>query len=256
MNPKEKVVIYYFSATGNSLKAALDIASYYQQSEVKKITRKNSTLPPTDSTMIGFIFPVYMGGLPKIVSDFLRNFPFRKDIYYFSVATYYTYKGSTLSVVDKILHDRGIRLNYGNYIPTVGNCLKEYEVPASKRPAILAKAERITKEIVEDVKRRTEKSPSGYCRISDKLHKGLFNLFFKNTYRKFIREDTCTGCGLCSKVCPVNNISIKTGKPEWGRDCESCHACVHWCPRHAINIGKSKRRLQYHHPDIKINALV
>ncbi|SHE75061.1 EFR1 family ferrodoxin [Dysgonomonas macrotermitis] len=254
MNTTEKITIYYFSATGNSLKAASDIASLYTQSELVKISRKATPQHP-DSTSVGFVFPVYMGGVPDIVIDFLKGFPFRKDTYYFSIATYYTYKGSAISVVNKILNDKGFALSYGNYIPTVGNCLKEYEVPASKRPSILKKADAITTDIANEIKAKIEKQPSPYCRLSDKIHKGLFNIFFKDTHKKFTLENNCTGCGMCSKVCPVDNISITDKKPVWGVNCESCHACVHWCPGNAINLGKSKGRLQYNNPDIKAGSL-
>ena len=32
----------------------------------------------SDSRIVGFIFPVYMGGLPGIVRRFLESYPFRK----------------------------------------------------------------------------------------------------------------------------------------------------------------------------------
>jgi len=254
METNEKIIIYYFSATGNSLNAASVIASLYEQSKLVKINRMNVTEHP-DSSIVGFVFPVYMGGVPDIVYRFLGDFPFQDNVYYFSIATYYTYKGSALSVVNKILNNKGVSLNYGNYIPTVGNCLKEYEVSAVKRPAILERADTITNKIANDIKNKTEIQPSKYCGVSEKLHKSMFNIFFKDTYKKMTSDDNCIGCGICSKVCPVNNISIKNKKPQWSVNCQSCHACVHWCPKNAISLGRSKGRLQYHNPDIKIADL-
>jgi len=255
MDTYKKIVIYYFSATGNSLKAASVIASGYYQSELIKISRKVITEHP-DSVNVGFVFPVYMGGIPKIVENFLKNFPFKKDVYYFSVATYYKYKGSALSVVNHILENKGAQLDYGNYIPTVGNCLKEYEVTADKRPIILELADTITEKIAGDILNKIKIQQPSHCAISEKLHKGIFHIFFKDTHKKFSLEDNCMGCGICSKVCPVGNIVLKDGKPQWNINCEACHACIHWCPRNAINLGKSKGRLQYHHPDIKIAGLL
>lgn len=255
MDKNEKMTTYYFSATGNSLKAASLIASQYNKSELIKITSKNVTEHP-DSTIVGFVFPVYMGDVPRLVYDFLNNFPYQKGVYYFSVVTFYKYQGHTLSVVNNILNLKGVNLNYGNCIPTVGNCLKEYEVKEHKRPSILKKANSITKKIAEDIKNKTEKHPSKYFKISEKLHKSAFQLFFKDTHKKFTLEDNCIGCGICSKICPVNNIIIKDNKPQWKTNCESCHACVHWCPKNAINVGRSKGRLQYHNPDIKIKNLL
>lgn len=255
METNETITIYYFTATGNSLTTASVIASRYKQSKLVKINRLNVAEHPY-SAIVGFVFPVYMGGVPPIVYSFLNNFPFRKDVYYFCVATYYTYKGNTLSVVNKITKNKGVCLNYGNYVPTVGNCLKEYEVSAVKRPAILERADAITNKIADAIKVKTDKRLPKHCGLSEKLHKGLFNLFFNDTYKKFILENNCIGCGICSKVCPVDNIVINNKQPQWGVNCASCHACVHWCPKNAISLGKSKGRLQYHNPNIRIEDLL
>lgn len=108
----------------------------------------------SDSRIVGFIFPVYMGGLPGIVRRFLESYPFRKGVYYFSIGTYYTYKGCAVSVVDKIMSGKGVRLDYGYNLPTVGNCLKEYEVSSVRRTKILERAELYTSRIIDDLEKR------------------------------------------------------------------------------------------------------
>ena len=254
MKIDKRITIYYFSATGNSLKVAMDIASNYEKSELVKINYEAVSIHP-ESEVVGFVFPVYMGGVPDIIQQFLHKFPFRQKVYYFAIGTYYTYKGITLSAVNKIFADRDAVLNYGNYVQTVGNCLMEYEVPDKKRPAILKRAEATTKIIIDDIIHQKEKAPSRYCHPSVRFHKWTFNLFFKETYKKFSLEDNCTGCGACAKVCPVNNIHIQNKRPQWGENCIACHACVHWCGQNAINIGRSKGRLQYHNPGVKVRML-
>lgn len=245
-----KAAIYYFSATGNSLKLAQDIASAFPEAELTDISTVKS--PHTqEAPVVGFVFPIYWGGLPKIVRSFLENFQFRADTYYFAVGTYYVYRGGAMSVVGKIINERGARLRYANSLPTVGNTLMEYEVPAKKRQKILARAEDLTAKIVDEIYNLKERHPYSYCHVSDKFHKWLFKLHFGNIYTKFALEPDCVGCGLCAKICPVNIISLSEGKPHWNTNCEACHACVHWCPKNAITIGKSKGRLQYHNPSVK-----
>lgn len=255
MTNKKEMVIYYFSATGNSLKLSLDIASRFDGAELIKID-VNTKKDPARSKMIGFIFPVYMGGLPDIVRKFLNEYPFVNDVYYFSIATYYTYKGCAMSVVHKILSDRGVSLNYGNYLPSVGNCLKEYEVSPTRRLKILKQAEVQTENLIEDLMSKRVKRSSTYCRLSDLLHKGLFNAIFNKSRLKFTVEGNCVNCRVCEKVCPTNNILFENGFPQWRDKCEACHACVHWCPQNAVSLGKSKGRLQYHHPGVKKSMLL
>ena len=47
----------------------------------------------------------------------------------------------------------------------------------------------------------------------------------------------CIGCGKCAKLCPLNNIMLKDGKPVWGDECTHCMACIGNCPTEAIEYG-------------------
>lgn len=56
--------------------------------------------------------------------------------------------------------------------------------------------------------------------------------------KKFYATSECIGCGLCSKVCPLNNIKLKDNKPVWQKKCIHCTACINHCPKKAIEYGK------------------
>ena len=47
--------------------------------------------------------------------------------------------------------------------------------------------------------------------------------------------EKCVSCGKCAKNCPLQNISMTNGKPEWGSNCAFCLRCYHVCPLHAID---------------------
>ena len=67
--------------------------------------------------------------------------------------------------------------------------------------------------------------------------------------KHFSVEDTCVGCGLCAKNCPISAIKLKDRKPEWMKEqCVMCLACLHHCPKFAIQYGKhTKKHGQYVH---------
>ena len=57
----------------------------------------------------------------------------------------------------------------------------------------------------------------------------------------------CIGCGQCAKRCPMNNVTLKDGKPVWGKACTHCMACICYCPVSAIEYGKkSVGQPRYH----------
>ena len=86
------------------------------------------------------------------------------------------------------------------------------------------------------------------------------NSWLKTVHGKdenFFVDDNCTSCGICEKVCPVNNISLVEGKPQWQHRCQQCLACIQFCPEEAIQYGaKTAKRQRYHQPDIKLKDIM
>ena len=84
------------------------------------------------------------------------------------------------------------------------------------------------------------KMPDSVC-DSKLLKKGIEErLWF---YRKTIYytdklkiSDSCIGCGLCSKECPMKNIKMKENRAVPGKRCTMCYRCISLCPQKAITL--------------------
>lgn len=68
---------------------------------------------------------------------------------------------------------------------------------------------------------------------------------FRSGHQAVIREETCTGCGLCMQQCrfdAVRSHQDTSGRTTFFIDpvaCEGCGVCVHFCPEQAIDFPES-----------------
>lgn len=60
-----------------------------------------------------------------------------------------------------------------------------------------------------------------------------------------VNTETCTGCGICEKVCPVNAIKVVNRKAlVTDLDCRGCANCAERCPFYAVKIVKREVPLE------------
>lgn len=259
---KSKNIIYYFSATGNSLVIANDLARELGGADVISIPHALNKGIDTDYDRVGIVFPVYMFGVPLIVARFLKQFVVKDHAYVFAVANYGGIAGGALTTTRRILKERGIKLDAGFGIVMPGNYTPLYgAIPGDKQKEIFDKEKARAKEIAGIIMKKTtgilEKKPSFINRmLCDFIYWGGASQV-PGSDKGFWVTDKCTSCGLCEKVCPVANISMDNGKPRWLHHCESCLACLQWCPVEAIQYKKSTLgKKRYHHPNIKAVEIV
>ena len=90
--------------------------------------------------------------------------------------------------------------------------------------------------------------PGSMPSVKSAIVNPLFNRFAMDT-SKFHATDACNGCGICATVCQARTIAVK-GRPVWGKACTQCLACIHHCPKRAIEYGKGTVvKGRYLHPD-------
>jgi ferredoxin len=255
-----KTTLFYLTGTGNSLWVARTLAQALGGAEVKSIAvgKKEKA---ADSRGIGLVFPVHIWGVPRLVLEFVRELKALHPDYAFAIAVNAGQVANTLVQLQKVLKKNGVNLSTGFEIPMPSNYIPwGGPGPREKQDQRFASAKKRISEIAAAIKDK-EELPVERGPLWQRI---LFSPFYKMTFsqvpkmdRKFWVDEKCNQCSICSKVCPVQNITLQDGKPVWNHRCEQCFACLQWCPQEAIQYGKKTPQYQrYHHPEVQLNDIL
>jgi ferredoxin len=255
-----KTSLFFFSSTGNSLMAAKDITARLPGTQIIPIPKAIKQKTNSDVDNIGFVFPVYYSGMPRIVVDFINMLKLIKPKYVFALCTCGGLPMGTLLQTQKQLKTKGIVLNAGFSIKMPGNYLVKYGACSRERQDELFNKE---KEKIEEIVKIIASRQENKIERNNPLINGIGNLLYNSMLpkfptldRNFTVNELCNSCTICEKVCPVQNIKIISGQPEWQGNCEHCLACIQWCPTKAIQYGtKTAGRKRYHHPEVQVSEL-
>ena len=251
--------IFYFTGTGNSLMVAKKIAEALGNTEVLSIAHLQNDTPDRSFDTLGIVFPVYWGGLPLKVLEFSSTLKDYKVSYIFAVETHAGGPGKALTQLKAELQQTGLDLSAGFLLRMPSNYIISYDAPSEQGVRrILGNADDSIKEIVDTVKKNTANLPSSLF----SSYSGMPNHYtdfldgVRSSDKKFWVDDSCTECEVCVRVCPVENIRMNEGRPDWLHKCEQCLACINWCPEGAIQYESgTQNRSRYTNPRITIEDM-
>lgn len=237
--------LFYFSATGNSRHTAHALGEMlgFDATDIRKATAIGAM------AHLIVVTPVFYWRLPLRTEAFLRtNAPLAERI-----SVVFTSGGSIGSadhyVRSRIKHDHLVVHHH----PMVTNYIVLHALPddariADRHNAADVRLPRLAANLLNHTGGYTSPAllrPFG-C---------LFGLLFRlaRRTRLFRVSGACDGCAVCVRVCPDHAIRLKDGRPVWQRDrCQHCLACLHRCPRAAIDYGKrTAGKARYLYPSAK-----
>jgi len=255
-------IIYVFSGTGTSLAMAKRIAGSLGNAELRLIPsaleKAENGKIRNEASVVGLVFPNYFGGIPDVVTRFIRVLDLERTDYIFSVVTGGKSAGLCFEFLETELKEKGKHLNYGKRITGISNYIVAWYYKlvfktGDKQEKVLQemdeKADRYSKEIAGR-KNEVEKSQRLAYFGSRLLSSKKLAEDTRPWDKEFSIGENCIGCGTCEKVCQFDNIEIIDGKPVFQHNCQRCLACIHYCPKAAIGFkGKPMNRPRYHHPE-------
>lgn len=265
-----KNLILYFSGTGNSLSAAIELEKQLGDASVVPILSINDNYTvSSDTETVGFVYPIYMNAVSQIMREFINRIKIDKKCFVYGIATHGGNPGKAGCHLHKVCKDRDINLKAYFEISMINNTPKgvapvflmimDWEKGITKEfvTPILQQAGKDIHTIVSSIQTRDtssmEKLLAEEHGFSYHMMKQLWKLSERsNPKLQFLLDKECSGCDICEKVCPTNSIKFIESKPHWDSEkCRYCYACFNFCPVQAIGVRHYTKKLgRYHHPDI------
>ncbi|MGD9397041.1 MAG: EFR1 family ferrodoxin [Candidatus Thorarchaeota archaeon] len=262
LDENNSTILFVFSGTGNSLNAAIRIQENIVNCEILSIPKVLEEKKFTyEADRIGFIFPVHFLNAPQIVRELLKNIKITGNPYIFAITTSGGETGKTFPTIRKLLDSQNRKLDaeFSLVLPSNSIVMED----RSSTPEVIARlvedSEARIDEIIEIItNNESEKFIPTKASLKNRFGSlmGIFFLYRIFNDRRFrVDNERCVRCGTCVSVCSKHNIEIVDEKVTYNHNCEVCLACIHWCPREAIDHFRTRGIPRYHHPNIRVKQM-
>ena len=236
-------MILYFSGTGNSQYVAQRIADALSEPLLRLNDRikSNDTSPVETGKQLILVTPTYAWRIPRLVEDWLLKTELTGAGQVWFVMTCGSEIGNAARYNRALCLEKHLAYQGTAQIVMPENYIAMFNAPQpGEARQIVARAEPDIDRTIAAIA-AGQPFPPPRSNLYDRFMSGPVNPIFYSFFvkdRAFTAGDACTGCGQCARLCPMNNITLQSGKPVWGGHCTHCMACICHCPAAAIEYGK------------------
>lgn len=255
-----KALICFFSNTGNTRLVSSYLKHCFTNLDCTLWDMNQDKYPMLEKyDLIGFASPVEFFGLPKFIFDWFADLPILKQLKpAFLLITFGNIAGTSIVQFRTLVQDKGFKVIAGHTLHMPDNFpisrVKGFTSSNSPNKLELARFHlfvSILNDLINSMK-------DGHEILEASFKLSLMNYFFNIPDRyaakrsmgfKFVNEDLCTQCSLCSKECPYNAIEMDCYPVFIEEQCFGCWRCYNICPFQAIFTNKIKGKGFYSGPD-------
>ena len=236
------ITLAVFTGTGNTLIAAKHLGQALAEGG-KNVSYKamETAVKPelTKDSVLGIAMPVAFFSTYPTVWRFIDSLPPGEGREVFLLATMGGVSGGMEGPIRKALEGRGYN-PIGACIVIMPSNYNNKTIPAERNERVMAAGEREIRNYAKKLLDGKAEWGMGKPLLSSSLaafaHTRMPWKIFYGMFPLKVREDRCTGCGICADICPEGNISITDGKAVIGELCESCQRCCGFCPEEAVHV--------------------
>jgi flavodoxin/ferredoxin len=243
------IPIFYFSGTGNTWWVGKQIAEELQErgclaqpisieqetdAEVQELIEK--------ADMVGIGYPIYGSDAPLIMQEFVENLPavtVQKPMFIY--VTQAAWSGDGAYFMRKLIEAKGYQIRWAVHFNMPNNINVDFgwgmtmllKLLQAKLPNAAERAAKLAQRIIDNKAWIMGKSPFLSFGWTQRIpYKKGFDAFHKNIWS--VDAEKCTSCGRCVRLCPVDNITLVNGLPQFSDRCNVCLRCFNYCPELAI----------------------
>lgn len=240
------MVIVYFSGTGNSKYIAEKFADRMQieAHSIEENIDFGQIFDKVDT--IAVCYPIYGSCVPLIMREFVKkNMQFfeRKKLIIF--CTQMLFSGDGAKAFTRLIPNCDGRVRYAEHFKMPNNICNFALFPMTekektKKPLrALEKLDKVCSDIQKGVVKK--RGWNAFSNILGKTQNIAYPKMEAKARASFRTDDSCIGCGLCVKKCPMHNLELVNGKVKQNGNCTLCYRCVNICPKQSCTVYFTKK---------------